>query len=147
MKIRAIGFVSALVTMIILDTLWIGVIMSKFYSGSALGDHARIVDGTFSPNLAYMPFGYLLYALGFVVFVQPMIRDTSIDQTARIGAFFGLFTVGTYHLWNLMMLQDWSITLAITDGFYAIMSGGIIAIVMNLAIAKLASRSHWFSRG
>jgi uncharacterized membrane protein len=108
-------FAAALVSFLVLDGLWLGVIMKTFYR-TALGPIARTAsDGSLAPIWAVALPVYALLALGITLFVFPRVQDSSVVVAAGTGAVFGLVVYGVYDLTNWSTLKHYGPVLALVD--------------------------------
>lgn len=123
-----LSFFSTLLSVLLLDAVWLGIIMSSFYS-SAFGALARRdAHGGLAP--IWWPAGivYLLLALGITLFVLP--RTTSILSALGYGALFGLVSYGIYDFTNQATLQGWTTRLSVVD-----LAWGMIVCGLSTAVA------------
>jgi len=106
-------FVVSFVVLAVLDFLWLGVVMSKFYNVE-LGSLARRAGDSLAPHWPSVILVYFLMALGLSMFVV----SASVGQPASAalrGALFGLVVYGIYDLTNFGTLIGWSIKLTVVD--------------------------------
>jgi uncharacterized membrane protein len=112
----------------LIDYLWLGKIMSRFYL-KELGPMARISNDNFDPVIWAAVIVYLLIPLGIVVFVLPGISDQCfVLPSLRRGMIFGFVLYGVYNMTNHSLLQSWPIKMSIVD----IAWGGFINSVGTL---------------
>ncbi len=110
MKRLALAYITALVTMGVLDAFWLGVIAKGLYK-SVLGP--LFAD---TVNLGAAMLFYLLYALGLTVLaIKPNLDLASWKGAAAQGAALGAFAYMTYDLTNLATLRGYTTTLAVAD--------------------------------
>ena len=114
----------ALVTLIVLDGVWLGVVMTDFYRRS-LAPMARMADGSLDPIWPVAALVYPVIALGLVVFVLGRAR-TPIDALA-LGALFGVVTFAVYDLTNHATLREWRSVMTIVDIAWGAASCGTTA--------------------
>jgi uncharacterized membrane protein len=129
-----IVFVSGIITVAVLDYIWIGTLFGNFYK-TQIGSLARTVAGKFQPNLIAGAAVYVLMSLGISIFVLPRIGGAGLLKAFCSGALWGLVLGGVYELTNYSMLGDWSFKLVLLDMFWTMLSGGISTIVL-LAISR-----------
>lgn len=122
-------FSVSLISLIIIDTFWVVLVMSRFYK-TRLGSHARTVGGIFRPNMASVMIIYLLLALGFMLFVLPNIFE--YGSAFLWGAAFGLVVYGVYELMNRAFIVDWPITLLVLDLTWGVILCGIVAWILSV---------------
>lgn len=104
-------FISAMLTMGLLDAVWLSTMANRFYRpriGHLMAD---------SPNFAAaIPF-YVIYIAALVVLViQPAIaNNNSYARAALIGAVYGIATYATYDLTNQATLRGWPTSVSVVD--------------------------------
>jgi uncharacterized membrane protein len=104
----AATYLTTLVSLLVLDGLWLGLAALPMFKAT-LGEDLltfRIVPGVLF---------YLLYTTGILVFVLPRASPGGWQSTLLYGALFGLFTYATYDLTNYATLRPWTLQLAATD--------------------------------
>ena len=107
MKKALIAYVATLLTFLLLDGIWLGLLMAPTYR-ELLGP--LMLE---KPLLLPAAVFYCLYVFGCVVFV--VLPSASWQRAARMGAMLGLVAYGTYDLSNWATLQGWSGGLAVMD--------------------------------
>lgn len=106
-------FAIALVTLLVLDGLWLGVVMKDFYR-RALAPIARMTeDGGLDPIWPIAALVYPVIALGLSVFV--VARARSPLEALMFGALFGAIAFAVYDLTNHATLREWRATMTIVD--------------------------------
>jgi uncharacterized membrane protein len=127
MKTLFIGYCAALVTLAVLDVLWLGVVSRNFYKrrlGPLLRDH---------PNWAVAVLFYLILAMGIAVF--PAALAGSWLSATLHGALFGFVVYAAYDITNLATLRDWPMAVSLVD-----LAWGTTATAAASAAAFLAPR-------
>jgi uncharacterized membrane protein len=114
----------ALLSLLILDGLWLGVVMKDFYRRS-LAPIARMADGGLDPIWPIAALVYPVLALGLTVFVLGRARGPL--DAALLGALFGAITFAVYDLTNHATLRDWSATMTLIDIAWGAFSCGTAA--------------------
>lgn len=110
MKKNLTAYFSILLTFLILDGIWLGVLMGPSYR-AWLGP--LMLD---TPIIAPAVIFYLLYAAGLLVLaVKSGLRRNSISHATQRSAILGLVAYGTYDLTNWATLQGWPAQLALVD--------------------------------
>jgi len=103
-------YCSFLITMLIIDLVWLLSIAKSLYRdemGDLMATEPKLIAG-----LAF----YLLYALGAIIFVViPALSKQSLIYALQYGALFGLFCYMTYDLTNLAVIRDFPTRLAFID--------------------------------
>ena len=103
-------FPLVLVTFLLLDAVWLGLIAPRFYQ-SQIGHLLRE-----TPNWYAAGAFYLVYISGLTVFVvTPAIRGQSLRRGVATGAWFGIVTYATYDLTNLATIKDWPLLVTFVD--------------------------------
>ena len=127
--IRSFGM--GLVVLLLLDSLWLGLLMTGFYR-KGLGQLARTAsDGSFSPLWAAAPPVYLFLVAGLLLFALPRPEAATIGGALLSGALFGLVTYGVYDFTNLSTLKDYPLRLAIIDTTWGTILCGLTAAAMR----------------
>ncbi|MGE3260980.1 MAG: DUF2177 family protein [Bacteriovoracia bacterium] len=123
-------FFAVLVSLAIVDFLWIGLIAQKFYV-QQFGPVGRITaDGKFDVVLWAAIAVYVILAFGITVFVLPKVLAGDSWSLAFIwGALYGLTVYGIYDMTNHATLNHWPLTLAFVDMAWGTFLGGIIAVI------------------
>ena len=120
-----------LVVLLLLDSLWLGLLMTGFYR-KGLGQLARTAsDGSFSPLWAAAPPVYLFLVAGLLLFALPRPEAATIGGALLSGALFGLVTYGVYDFTNLSTLKDYPLRLAIIDTTWGTILCGLTAAAMR----------------
>src|SRR3981081_4305087 len=99
MKTYFVGYVAVLVTLAILDALWLGAMSRDFYK-ARLGQ--LLLE---QPNWYAAILFYLVHALGIVVFAVPLAG--SWVSAALFGALFGFSVYAAYDLTTRATLRGW----------------------------------------
>ena len=118
-----LAYGGTLLTMLILDALWIGLYMAPAYQ-AALGDLMLP-----QPRLASAAAFYLLFAGGVAFLaVAPGLRAISWQTAAVHGAVLGLTAYGTYDLTNYAIFKAWPLGLTLADiGWGAVLTAAAAA--------------------
>jgi uncharacterized membrane protein len=124
----AVAYVVALVTMVVLDGVWLGLIARSLYRdalGPLMADPVDLwAAGAF----------YLLYPVGLVVFVVRPAADQGGWAVAARGALFGLIAYATYDLTNLATLRGFPAAIAVIDMLWgAVISAAASAVSRRVA--------------
>lgn len=127
-------FALALLTLVILDGVWLGFVMGDFYRRQ-LGSLARLADGRLDPLWPVAALVYPAIALGLAVFVLARAR-TPLDAR-RHGALFGALTYAVYDLTNHATLRDWRTTMTLVD----IGCGAFSCGLTSWLVATVSARS------
>jgi uncharacterized membrane protein len=128
MKTYFVDYVAALVTLAILDALWLGVASREFYK-ARLGQ--LLLE---QPNWYAAILFYLIHALGIVVFAVPLAESWA--SAMFYGALFGLCVYAAYDLTNLATLRGWPLTVSLVD-----LAWGAVVTAAAVVAAFLAMRT------
>jgi uncharacterized membrane protein len=128
MKADFVGYAAALVTLAILDILWLGLASREFYK-ARLGQ--LLLE---QPNWYAAILFYLIHALGIVVFAVPLAG--SWVGAALYGALFGVCVYAAYDLTNLATLRGWPLTVSLVD-----LAWGAVVTAAATVVAFAAMRS------
>ncbi len=110
MKSLLLGYLAALVTLAILDALWLGVVSREFYK-ARLGQ--LLLD---QPLWWAAILFYLIHAVGVAVFAVPLAVAAGTWIAAVLyGALFGLCVYAAYDLTNLATLRGWPMAVSLVD--------------------------------
>jgi uncharacterized membrane protein len=97
---HAAAYAATLVTMLVLDLLWLGVVAKPVYQRGV--GHLMAEQ----PRVAIAALFYAVFALGLMVFaVAPGGVVAGWARTAATAALFGFFAYATYDLTNLATLR------------------------------------------
>jgi len=122
-----LGYGGTLLTMLILDALWIGLYMAPAYK-AALGDLMLP-----QPRLGSAAAFYLLYGAGVMFLaVAPGLRAADWQTAALHGAVLGLIAYATYDLTNYSILKVWPLGLTVID------------IAWGLVLTALSAAGGWW---
>ena len=127
LKLAAIGAVAFMV----LDGIWLGLLMKKFYRDQ-LAPIVRLADGGIAPN---WPAAFVVYALlgtGIALFVIP--RAPTVSLAAAHGALFGLVVYGVYDFTNYSTLRQWPFVLTLADVAWGTAASAACAAVVRSAV-------------
>jgi uncharacterized membrane protein len=103
-------YFSFLISLVVVDMIWLLVIAKTMYRDS-MGD--LMAD---EPKLAAGIAFYVLYAIGVCIFViMPAINKQSWFDAVLYGALFGFFCYMTYDLTNLSVIRNFPTQLAFID--------------------------------
>ncbi len=131
MKAAVIGYAAALLTILVLDALWLGVVARDFYF-SRLG--SLLLD---RPNWVPAAAFYLIHAIGIVVFVLPAAG--SWLGVLLLGALFGICVYAAYDLTNLATLRGWPLAVSLVDLAWGAAVTAAAATAAFLAVRAIAT--------
>jgi len=132
----AVGFFKlytvAVVTFLVVDLLWLGIVARSFYQ-TQIGHLIRSEVNWIAAVLFY-----LVFVIGIVVLVvRPAIERHSLGQAVLLGALFGLVTYSAYDLTNLATLESFPMTVAVVDLAWGTILCSTVSTVTYLASARL----------
>jgi uncharacterized membrane protein len=111
-------YIVSAITLMTLDTIWIGVIARDFYS-KTLG----FIITTFEPIPAIVFYG--IYAAGLAYFIKK--ENLKARYTFAEGALFGLCAYAAYDLTNQATIAGWPTIATIVDMAWGAFASGIAA--------------------
>jgi len=122
----------AVVTFLVIDLLWLGVVARSFYQAQM--GHLMRSGVNWVAAISF----YLVFVTGIVVLVvRPAIERQSLGQAILLGALFGLVTYSAYDLTNLATLEGFPVTVAVVDLAWGMVLCSTISTVTYLASARL----------
>lgn len=125
-------YLAALVTFLIIDGIWLGVVARSFYV-QQLGHLLRP-----SPNFGVAGLFYLIYVFGILVFaVFPAMAQQSWVTALVLGALLGFIAYGTYDLTNLATLTGWPVMVSIVDMIWGAVLTATVALAGYIAARML----------
>ncbi len=124
-------YFSTLVTLAVLDSVWLLIIAYSFYKNQLI--HILAPAETAWAVIILYP----LYAFGVTYFaVLPALKERSTKRAIVLGALFGLAVYGYYNLTNQAMLMDWPPLYTLVDMVW----GVCITVVASVVSYTLAVR-------
>ncbi|MED7668669.1 DUF2177 family protein [Pseudomonas moraviensis subsp. stanleyae] len=130
MKKPLIAYVVTLLTFLLLDGIWLGLLMAPTYR-ELLG--SLMLE---KPLLFPAAVFYCLYVIGCVVFVvMPALRW---QRAAKLGALLGLVAYGTYDLTNWATLRGWSVQVSLLDWAWGTVATAVACTVGYLVAKRFA---------
>ncbi|SRR6056297_473695 len=129
MKYLFIFFI-ILISFLILDSLWLGLVAKRFYQkhlGKFFASKFK-----FWPALIFYP----LYGLGVLIFIiKPALNNgSSLLSVFLLGAFFGIIAYATYNLTNLITLKDWPMVSVLVDIAWGGFVTGAVSVITFLFV-------------
>jgi uncharacterized membrane protein len=131
MKSLLFGYLAALVTLAILDALWLGMVAREFYK-------ARLGQLLLEQPLWWAAIlFYLIHAAGVAVFaVPPAVAAGTWIAAVLYGALFGFCVYAAYDLTNLATLRGWPMAVSLVD-----LAWGAIVTAAATLVAFLVVRA------
>ncbi|MFN8278237.1 MAG: DUF2177 family protein [Chitinophagales bacterium] len=121
-------YLVALITLFVLDGLWLGLIAKKFnYEklGFLLAEQPR-----WSAAIVF----YLLYAAGILFFCTRAAIDAASLQTALLhGAALGLLCYGTFDLTCAALVKNWPLIFSVVDMIWGTVMTAMASTVLFYA--------------
>ena len=130
MKKALIAYVATLLTFLLLDGIWLGLLMAPTYR-ELLG--SLMLE---KPLLLPAAVFYCLYVIGCVVFV--VLPALSWQRAAKLGALLGLVAYGTYDLTNWATLREWSVQVSLMDWAWGTVATAVACTVGYLVAKRFA---------
>ena len=130
-----VPWVVIVLTMMLLDAIWIGGIARPLYD-HGIG-HLMAPKPDFAAAVAF----YLLFAIGLMAFVVLPRAPGDWRMAAAWGALFGFMTYMTYDLTNMATLRDWPTGLSFIDTAWGCFATGLAATAGKLAADKVSGRT------
>ena len=124
-------YLAIVVTMMVLDVIWIGGIARPLYNkgiGHLMAEH---------PNFVAAVLFYLLFAIGLMAFVVLPRAAGDWKSAAAWGAAFGFMTYMTYDLTNMATLREWPLGLSIIDTAWGCVATALAATAGKLVADKV----------
>ncbi len=124
------AYAAALVTLLVLDAVWLGTMVPALYRPAL----AHLL----APAPALLPAGlfYLLYAAGVVGLA---VRPAWPAAAAR-GALLGLVAYGTYDLTSAATLRDWPVVITLADMAWGVVITTAAALAATGVSRRLTAR-------
>lgn len=131
MKSFVIAYIACLLTFIIVDAVWLGLVAKDFYANQ-LGSLMR-EDILWVPAAVF----YLFYTAGIVLLaVRPDQTSITLANVAFYGAVVGFIAYGTYDATNLATLKNWPVLMSAVDFVWGICLSSVVAVAGAIAVRK-----------
>src|SRR5690554_688995 len=117
MKKLIILYVITILTFVLIDALWIGLVARPLYD--------QYMGLLLVTNFRWLPaiIFYLMFVFGLVVFVlKPAIEDKNYPLTLKRALLYGLVTYGTYDLTSYITIDGFSLMIVVTDILWVLLS-------------------------
>ncbi len=125
-------YFTILVSLIVLDGLWLFFIAKAFYK--------KYLGYILSETVTYWPIVifYVLYAFGIMYFVvNPALEAKSFQLALTRGAFLGLLAYGAYDFTNHATIAKWPIQITIVDLLWGMSMTALASGVAYLVVTKM----------
>lgn len=134
MKSFFFPFFIIILSMILIDGLWLGIMVKRFYVPN--------IGHLFGKSMAILPgvIFYILYAIALNVFVVlPALKNsTGYLPVLMMGMLFGMAAYGTYDLTNQAILKNWPWMVTIVDIVWGSCLTGVVSV-----ISTFVTRYFW----
>lgn len=120
-----ISWVWALLSMLVLDGIWLSIMAQRFYMPQ-LG-HLTAATINFVPAAFFYPL--YNFGLAYLVLAPALQAHESLRTIFFSGALFGLVAYATYDLTNQTTLKDWSTLLTLVDIAWGTLVTGTVAVL------------------
>ncbi|MCX6788917.1 MAG: DUF2177 family protein [bacterium] len=124
-------YLTSLVSLLVLDGLWITVIAKSFYK--------KYLGYIFAEQFVLWPAAlfYLLYAFGIFYFVvTPAIEAKSLSVALFRGALLGLLAYSTYDLTNHATIARWPLIITLTDIAWGTFVTAVVSAIAYFVATK-----------
>lgn len=121
---------TGVVSFMILDGLWLGLLMKRFYRDQLAAIGRLSAAGQFEPNWPAGLMVYLLLGSGIVWLVAP--RASDLGSAAALGALFGLVVYGVYDFTNFSTLRQYPLALTFADLTWGIVASAACAVAVRV---------------
>lgn len=129
MKTLALSYLVALVTLAIVDGIWLGVVSREFYK-ARLGH--MLLD---QPIWSVAIFFYLIHAAGIAVFaVPPSLSAGTWTSALLYGGLFGFCVYAAYDITNLATLRGWPMAVSAVDLAWGAVATAIATLVTYFVV-------------
>jgi uncharacterized membrane protein len=125
---------ATLLTMALLDGLWLGWVAKPLYQQGLSHFMAE------TPNWAAAAAFYIVFVTGLLVFaVLPHAAEPGLAKTAMSAALFGFVAYATYDLSNLATLKGWPLELSLIDMVWGSALSAVSAVAGKAVLDRLAA--------
>ena len=125
MKTFLITYSSAIISMLVIDLIWLSLTMKPFYQKYV----GHLLSST--PNVVPAIIFYLIFIFGLTVLVvlPALSGNFSYLKLFLYGALFGLVAYGTYDLTNHATMKNWPAIVTIVDLIWGSLLTGTISVI------------------
>ncbi len=118
---------AGVITMMLLDYVWLAKIAKGFYL-EKLSSHVTVTNGSLVPYLPAVPLVYVVAIVAIWMFA--ITNATTVLQAFLQGALLGFFFYAFYDFTNLATLKDYPWSLTIVDIIWGTLLIGTTSAVM-----------------
>lgn len=128
MKVYILAYVTSLLSMLVIDGVWLFTMSQRFYKAKI--GHLMAETVKLGPVAVF----YLLYALGLsLLVILPALRtESSLAKVFLFGAVFGLVAYGAYDFTNHATLKQWPLIVTLVDLAWGTVLTGTAALISVL---------------
>lgn len=123
------------------DFIWLGFVASSFYKTHFAALGCATLSGMQAKWWAILT-TYCLMALGFVVFVFPILTSQPSLANPIHGALFGLVLFGVYQGTNYFVFRDWPLILVVVDTAWGMFTYALTSCV-TMGILRALTAYGW----
>lgn len=136
MKLFFTSYLASLVTLAILDGIWLKLIARSYYK--------HTLQHLLAPNVRWVPviLFYLLYAAGLsllVVLPQAKLSSGTAASAFGYGALLGFIAYAAYDLTNLATLNRWPVAMSSVDLAWGTCMTGVASLIAFLVLKRFWS--------
>ncbi len=135
MLIYITASVSGIITMMLLDYIWLAKLAKSFYLDK-LSSHITVTNDSLVPYLPAVPLVYIVAIVAIWVFV--LSSATTLLQATLYGALLGFFMYAFYDFTNLATLRDYPWSLTIVDTIWGTVLIAVTTVIMYYVKSLLA---------
>lgn len=128
MQIPILFFVT-IVTVFILDMIWLGFLAKQIYTDN-IGMLLRKSAGMMTPIWPAAVVVYICIAIGIMYFVLPKANGNYL-QALVAGVLFGAVTYGIYDFTNYSILANWPYKITIIDFIWGMVLCGLSSVIVT----------------
>ncbi len=132
MKPFFVSYLASLLSLAVIDGVWLSLIAKSFYTKS-LG-HVLAANPRWLPVILF----YLAYAAGVsLLVVLPQVRSSGSGlMVLGYGALLGFIAYAAYDLTNLATLNRWPIGMSIVDLLWGTCLTGVVSLIAFSAVKR-----------
>lgn len=133
MNTPLLNIITATLTFLLLDGIWLGVIAKSFYRDN-LSSFLGLSGGQLAVNWPSAIIVYVVLIAGIVLFPVAKAGD-SLKLALIWGFLFGITVYGTYGFTNHALVQNWPLKVSVIDTFW----GGALCALTSFATVYFSS--------
>ena len=122
----------AVVTFLVIDLIWLGVVARSFYQAQI--GHLMRANVNWAAAVAF----YLIFVGGIIALtVWPAIERQSLGHAVILGAILGLVTYAAYDLTNLATLEGFPLKVVVVDMVWGTVLCAAVSGITYLASTRM----------